>query len=319
MFEGFSSPFLEPIHFQAGWPYGQTKLLLPGAATGFSIMESGTIGLQEIRTESYTLHYYTFSFHRKSTLLLSEESGLRSWFSMKGGIGLGRNEKCCQTLAQGQYTWLNPAERKMKIIVPGEKECQIMSIHLRDSKGAGWVALFPCFEQQPKDASTSSLFCLPAPRPVWDAFYEIPQLHYPPELQKVYLELKLQQILFAQLAQTYKEEPRQRLSPLEKEMAQRAHDIIVLDIREHYPNDKLARLVGYSESSLKRAFRKEFGMGLYQYLRRVRMLKAQELLLKGEQVKVVAPTVGMRPGNFTMEFQKYFGYKATSLYKHNRG
>lgn len=138
---------------------------------------------------------------------------------------------------------------------------------------------------------------------------------YAPRLQKIYWGLKLKQALFIQLAQAYTETVGRASTNLEREMAMKARTIMEEDITKHFLNEDLAKKVNWSEASLKRAFRQEFGMGMYEYLRVIRMQKARELLLQGEQVKTVAPAVGMRPSNFTTEFKKHFGYNATSLRK----
>ena len=116
-----------------------------------------------------------------------------------------------------------------------------------------------------------------------------------------------------QLAQTFEEQPRPSPNPLQKRMAHEAKAIIERNIAVHYDNEQLAEMVNYSESSLKRAFALTFGIGMNEYLIQLRMEKAHQMLLDGEMVKNIAPALGMRPSQLTTDFQKYFGYKASSV------
>ncbi|GAA4339853.1 AraC family transcriptional regulator [Flaviaesturariibacter amylovorans] len=283
----------------------------------------GSILLQQIQTEGYRLNYYIFSFLQQVSLFGTEENGgLQSLLSLKGGLQFGFKGRAAQTLAEGQFTLLDARTADTETIVPGGRECHLINTYYTGSGYEEWLPHFPALKKALRDKGRKPRFLLPSPRParhtLLDAVQEVLQEQYQPELQRIFWEMKVRQALFTQLAQAYTEPDNAPATQLELQMAERAQAIIMQDISRHYPNDQLARMVGWSESSLKRAFQKVYGSGLYEYLRTARMERARELLLRGEQVKTVAPTVGMRPSNFTMEFQKYFGYKATSLRKGTR-
>ncbi|RYE02142.1 MAG: AraC family transcriptional regulator [Sphingobacteriales bacterium] len=319
----FHSSTYGPLLLTPGWPSHRISGPLPGARTLYAEEAFGSVLIQQIHEKTYSLNYYIFSFLQQVTLFGKDDSeGLQSLLSLKGGLQFGFRGKEVQTLAEGQFTLLNARGADTEISVPGGRECHLINTSFSVDGYTEWLQHFPALKKELRRAGRKPRFFLKAPRParptVLDAVQEILQEQYQPQLQRIFWEMKVRQSLFTQLAQTYTESENIPPTALELEMAQKAQAIILQDISRHYPNDKLARLVGWSESSLKRAFQKVYGSGLYEYLRAARMEKARELLLQGEQVKNVAPTVGMRPSNFTMEFQKYFGYKATSLRKATR-
>lgn len=77
----------------------------------------------------------------------------------------------------------------------------------------------------------------------------------------------------------------------------------------------LANHVGMSESSLKRAFRKAFGMSVYAYFQSYRLNQAKKLLSYGQMnVTEVAFSVGYsNHSHFSRAFKRQFGISPKSL------
>jgi|GEM_PF-956874 len=308
----------EPIELLPGWPKHAKVQPLPQAQTFWMQREFGSILFQEIKTEQYLLRYFIFRFLKQMTLLSKERGeGIQSLIALKGRIAQSLKGQKSFTINEGQFMLFDSGSTETQTIFPGGKECHLLNAYYPTNAYTEFLPLFPSLKRDLKKALKKPFFFLPFPRParhsILDATHEILFDTYKPQLQQFYWNLKIKQILFTQLAQTYTEAREKISTSFEKEMAESARLIIEADISKHYSNEELAKVMNCSESSLKRAFHQEFGLGLFEYLRKLRMHKARELLLQGEQVKTVAPTVGMRPTNFTMEFQKYFGYKATSL------
>ncbi|WP_031325886.1 helix-turn-helix transcriptional regulator, partial [Pseudomonas taiwanensis] len=72
----------------------------------------------------------------------------------------------------------------------------------------------------------------------------------------------------------------------------------------------LARQLGVGETTLRRAFREEFGRPILQYVRQQRLELARSLLLQRLwQVSQVAYHVGYaNPANFCHAYKAYFGH-----------
>ncbi|MDQ6842802.1 MAG: AraC family transcriptional regulator [Bacteroidota bacterium] len=84
---------------------------------------------------------------------------------------------------------------------------------------------------------------------------------------------------------------------------------------ENYTNgfpkiENLSRIALMSETKLKTAFKKAFGMGLYEYYQKNRMHKAKELLTTYKySVSEVGSIIGYQNlSNFSHAFKKEFGY-----------
>lgn len=91
------------------------------------------------------------------------------------------------------------------------------------------------------------------------------------------------------------------------ERAKKAAVIITTALDIHFTIHELAKKVKLSEKKLKYAFKEEFGVGVYSYLQRQRMLKAKILMLQGQPIKLIIPEIGYEnESNFCKAFRKVF-------------
>jgi len=299
-----------------GFPDRQRVPLLPHAQVSHARIREGIIVLQEIRGLHVLLRYFNFLFCRKITLIAKEQAeGLQSLLLTKGQLQYGPADDL-RHFEPGTFSLMAGAAQDGVTIIPQAADCQVLNAYYDKKAYGDYLAVFPSLK---KAVGRRSSFFITLPRParhtVHDAIREIFYAHYTARLARYFWELQLRQALFAQLAQIDHHDHGALLSPQEDEMAGRVLALIGQDLSRHRTLGELSALLHWSASSLKRAFQKRFGMGIYAYLRKLRMQAAREMLLRGEQVKTVAPAVGMRPTNFTTEFRKYFGYHATSLRK----
>jgi two-component system, response regulator YesN len=91
--------------------------------------------------------------------------------------------------------------------------------------------------------------------------------------------------------------------------AQTAREILLNNYRHKITIVDLATKVGVGEKTLQRAFKSEFNMGIYEFVLKVRMEKAEEYLLsRNKSVKQIAWLVGYkRQSSFTKRFMKKYG------------
>lgn len=99
------------------------------------------------------------------------------------------------------------------------------------------------------------------------------------------------------------------IKTFEEQYAEAARDILLKSYHTKITICRIAEEVGVSESTLKRAFKNCFQIGVYEFQVRLRMEKAKEYLLEGgKSVKYVTRQVGYRRQSaFTRRFREYVG------------
>ena len=314
----FISSSYGSIELHKGSPPNFTEQVLPSAEIFWAQASFGKIILQEIVTDCFLIQYFIFSFLEKITMMVqAQQEGLQSLLLLKGQFVFQLTDAKKTLMREGQFLLLNAGGRQTKGTIPAGKEVHLFTTAYLDNAYKEMQFLFPSLERVAEKSKKEAHLLFNSPKPVRPSVLNVVREllfdTYQPHLQAFYYRLRIKQALFTFLAQTYSGETKGLQSLYKKTKVDNVRDIIEADISRHFTNKELAKKVHWSESSLKRAFQKEFGTGMYEYLRRLRMTKAHEMLSAGEQVKVVALTVGMRPSHFTVEFQHYYGYKATSL------
>lgn len=85
--------------------------------------------------------------------------------------------------------------------------------------------------------------------------------------------------------------------------------LIESDIRKHYTIRQIAKKVGTNSYALKRGFKEAHGQGLYEYLLKVRLKKAYDLLSQTDlPVKTIARQLGYKSSSsFVSMFKKKTG------------
>lgn len=136
------------------------------------------------------------------------------------------------------------------------------------------------------------------------------------ELKRIHTEARILELLMYQLEQLSGREQEQELI--------RGDDILKLEqvrevLGERYATPptqrELSREVGLNEFKLRRGFKEYFGITVYDYITRLRMEKARELLLdQGKTISEVSSIVGFsHQNNFSIAFKKYFGIPPSEL------
>ena len=93
------------------------------------------------------------------------------------------------------------------------------------------------------------------------------------------------------------------------ECIEKAKTIIDADISRHFIIGFIAREAGIGETKLKTGFKQYFGLGLFAYLRKQRMIRAGELIAEtNKTTKEIAKATGFRhTTNFITAFTSYHG------------
>lgn len=100
---------------------------------------------------------------------------------------------------------------------------------------------------------------------------------------------------------------------------EQAKALLLRDLGKAPTISGLASELGMSESSLKRAFRKSFGMSIYAYFQSHRLRQAKKLLSQGEMnVTEVAFSVGFsNHSHFSRAFKRQFGIPPKNMLSHS--
>ena len=97
--------------------------------------------------------------------------------------------------------------------------------------------------------------------------------------------------------------------PDDKDIAAEAMRIIVADLEIYDSVDELAKKAGTNTSRLKKIFRKQYGISVFEFSRQTRMEAAKHLLLETNYtLQTIASMVGYSEGNnFQVAFKVVVG------------
>ncbi len=105
---------------------GISGLLLPGSKVFFCQKDFGSIMIQQINAERYSIRYSVFNFVRRMALLFEEETALlRSQLILKGKIGIKDQKTDKSHLKEGQFILLDSNDSAQTIYFENGKEYRL--------------------------------------------------------------------------------------------------------------------------------------------------------------------------------------------------
>ncbi|REG98956.1 helix-turn-helix domain-containing protein [Flavobacterium aquicola] len=133
-----------------------------------------------------------------------------------------------------------------------------------------------------------------------------------------YLESEIIKIflyMFSKINNKEKTNSQLYLSAIEQEQITKVETTLQKNIQASVTVEELAFAIGINRYKLNRNFKHVYGEPIFQYLTRLRMEKAKEILSKKSMnISEVAYEVGYKnPQHFTVAFKKYFGYVPSKL------
>lgn len=294
---------------------------LVGEAKGWhTVGPYGIICLQQLATPNFLFRHFLFSLGQAISIHI-EEAGqpVQSLLSMAGRFEHQMHGHNPALIKDKEFVLFSTAGEETQLTVLPTSLSSLLSVQYPPSSYQQFLPLFQSFAEDLRKAFQRPFYFLFPPKvakhSVHDAVQAIWLDRYLPSLQQKHIELRLETNFFTLLAQTYSTVSTDTASLLEQQKAAEAYDIILKDIRKHLTPEEIAVQLHCSTSWLKKAFSKVYGIGMFHFLRKTRMERAKEMLLRGESLKVVAIEVGMKPRNFPKEFKAYFGYTVTALKK----
>lgn len=309
-----------PLSFKNGFPSEFSGHLLPQAFGQHAKGPWGIICIQELRTEKYLFRHFLFSLQKSISFQTHGQSeGLQSLLSLAGTFEHTIQGLKTALLREKEYILFNAGREVTSTMVHGGRLNSLLNAYYTPNSYRSFLPFFPSFRKDLKKAARKPYYFIYPPKvaryTVHDAINAIWLDKYIQSLQVKHAEIRMESSLFTLLAQSYAPNAVVPVTSFESEKAEAARAIILKDIKKHLPPELIASELHCSTGWLKKAFRKVYGVGLFQFLRKNRMEHAKEMLLGGESLKAVALEVGMKPRNFPKEFKAFYGYTVTALKK----
>ncbi|OIR01331.1 virulence regulon transcriptional activator VirF [mine drainage metagenome] len=138
------------------------------------------------------------------------------------------------------------------------------------------------------------------------------------DLQKVYLKMKAEELLLQTLAlPSVKKNVSEKLNESTVDLLHEAKKFIEANYQQHYSIAKMGRRFGMNTTNFKKGFKQEFAMGPFEFLIKIRMSKAIELVKeKRVAVNQIADAAGYKSvGSFIKAFKKQFHYTPGQMRK----
>lgn len=303
------------LYFTAGYPEDFAGYRIPDARSSFARGEWGAVCVQEMKTGPFLFRHFLFLVKETLSFFIREQNeGVQSLLTLKGELRYQVKGQVPQVIQECEYVFLNAGAAETLATVPGGKLCSVVNTYYPPAVYEHLSSLLPQVKKKP---GLRGFFFPPrvARFTALDTIQAIWQDLYVPALWETLLTHRIETTLYTLLAQAYTAQPETWVSLLEREMAAKARELLLKDVRKHLKAEDIAGKLVVTSSWLKKAFRKVYGMGMYHYLRRERMERAREMLIEGDSLKAASLAVGMRPQNFPKEFKTFFGYTVSDLKK----
>lgn len=137
------------------------------------------------------------------------------------------------------------------------------------------------------------------------------------ELRRLHTEAKVLELLIYQIEQLNNEQPEagKLLRDTDIDKLERARIILETRFADPPTQKELAQEVMLNESKLRRGFKEYFATTIYDYITRLRMELAKNLLLEERKtIYEVTLITGFRhQANFSIAFKKYFGISPSDI------
>lgn len=310
--------------------YGRTSLIagMPSRFSSYEIPSAlrfhakgpwGILCLQEVKTHKYFLRHFLFFLKEKISFCIEEESTrLQSLLNIAGRLDFQITGRERLELKEREYLlFATSGKQTLTTIHEGHNSllnAQYTTEFYRDFYHH-FVGLKDDLRKAAKEPHYFSLSAQRARNSIHESINAIWEEKYIPSLQAINIQLRLESSLFSMLAQSYPPDNPGKASRLERTLATQAKKLILKDLGVHLTPEEIASQLNCSASWLRKAFRKVYGVPMYNFLRSKRMNYAKRKIEAGMSLKEVSIELGMNPSNFPKEFKAFFGYTVTSLKK----
>lgn len=310
----FFSPLHGPLIFTAVSNPVTTQRHLPGSKLYGCDLSMGSVSIQEINSEKYTIRLNVFKFIKKMLLLMKVPPGqVSSHLSLKNSIRLRFQDTGKMVLNEGQFTILSEIKPTEWRFSPGN-EFQVFDANYSPDL---LELVFPFFPKLKWRPHTSNRIHRQWAHPhMTDIVRHMINCPFDEALRHIYFDTKVKEYLILMLGRIEEKEPDLGLVT-ENEIASvyQARELILSNLEKHFTIHEISLKVYVNEFKLKVLFKKLFGIGIFECLLKARMEKAKILLLETKKpIKEIAVLTGYEHiTSFITAFRKHFGYTPGSL------
>lgn len=296
--------------------------ILPGSKTYFHENDFGTILIHQYDAETFSLRLCVFNLIKEVSFFIERESSiLKSHLLLKGAHLINIKKKSKVQMREGQFFFYKNEDEPMTVVFEQGKEYQMFDTAFSGTILQHLYDAFPSLKEfinVKKKTNTSQKYeeyHSATPEMIRIA-HDLLRCPYDENLRKLYYENKVNDFLFEMLAQSSKDDTSSsKLNQRENDALFMARDIISADITKHFTIQEISQKIQLNEFKLKSGFKQVFGSGIFEYLLKIRMENAYQLLTETDKpMKEIAALTGFEyTTNFTTSFKKYFGRTPGSL------
>jgi AraC-like DNA-binding protein len=289
MLTSFYSPHRGELSFLPGLPSHFLGPFLPGSSFYFESVNLGTIVVQQIKDEDFSMQYYSFLLSERITLSAKGEGGFQAFYFHNGGSRSLKVNRSKTRMREAQFLLFHSEPFEWKLEIPKGKPLHLLSTVCRPGLAAELAAYFPGLDVLFHPGSVMGPVAADAN--IRDTVHRLLHAEYEPSRLPFYFQNKAREYLFLLLdraAIKAKRIPLVQASAWEEEAMYKIRELILADILQHYSVKELAQRFKLTEFRCKYFFKQEFGVGPYEFLLNARIDRARELLEAGEEMKNAA-------------------------------
>lgn len=302
--------------FQQKLPDDYTGTIAPGSKVLSASGPYGNIIIQEICTTQYALRYNILRFFESFKLSgRSDHAGLQTSIAWKNNFhhrikGAGNIH-----LKEDQFMMLyGPTFEGCSTYSKGE-EYQSFDTCYSNEMVEELKSAFPQLQKliAQSNIHKPTLFFRPfrnITNPIREIIKTILNCPYEANLSRTYIDAKIKEFFFLTLFESVnRKDILIKATHAEVDCINAAKDLISQNIYNHYTNIQIAKMVGMNEYKLKLLFRKSTGMGMFEYLMHLRLMKAKRLLIETDMtMKEIYSVAGYkRLTSFITGFRRHLG------------
>jgi len=300
--------------FNPRFPEGYAGPVTPGCQVLSATSPLGNIIIQELSTSQYAIRYNIMHFVESLNISgRSDHAGLHTSVAWKNNFNHRIHGAGNIQLREDQFMMLYGA-------------CEGSSAYAREQEYQSFDA---CYSQEmieelkPAFPRLATLISKAKPnkpnvffRPSRNITHQLREVimailncPYEESLSRTYIDAKIKEYLFLTMYEAiHRNDATNRMGSIEIDRVNAAKELIAKDIYNHYTNTQISRMVGLNEYKLKLLFRRYTGMGMFEFLMRLRLEKARRLLIETDMpMKEICSLAGYkRISSFITGFKKHF-------------
>ena len=309
----------ERLDLQYGLPPDYRGPILRGGINFSTKTNLAELVLQEIPGENYSIRFVSGKILKRiSARGWVHTLGLYCYFMLKNGIRKRFDSIGKLHLRQDQYACFFTEPTNCSAVFDKNDEFRALDFFYSPKLLEELFPIFPELKSLLELPGTilagKARWALPSMKEITNQILNCP---YDEATRQFYFDLKVRELLFQILENTYKKKVNEKIfTPWETARIHEARTILETYISKKPPSIKsLSKQVALNEFKLKNGFRQFFNTGIFEWLWERRMQHARHLILTtNTPIKEISATVGYPlTTSFITAFRRRFGVTPGAL------